>query len=109
MYGLFPWFLYILLSLFIFIIVKTLVIFRERGREEEREEEKHQCVFVSRTPPTGDLAWNPGVCPDWESNWQPLGLLAHAQLTEPQQPEQFLYILVLNFKLNKYFLVPLLL
>ena len=23
--------------------------------------------------PTGDLARNPGMCPDWESNWQPFG------------------------------------
>ena len=24
--------------------------------------------------PTRDLACNPGMCPDWESNWQPFGL-----------------------------------
>ena len=41
--------------------------FRE-GREREREGEKHRCVVASRVPPTGDLACNPGVCPDWESN-----------------------------------------
>ena len=23
--------------------------------------------------PTGDLACNPGICPDWESNQQPFG------------------------------------
>ena len=23
---------------------------------------------------TGDLARNPGMCPDWESNWRPFGL-----------------------------------
>ena len=33
-----------------------LFIFRERGREGEREEEKHQCVVASCTPPTGELA-----------------------------------------------------
>ena len=45
-----------------------LVSFRERGREGEREAKKHQCVVTSHVPPTGDLACNPGMCPDWESN-----------------------------------------
>ena len=34
---------------------------------------------------TGDLADNPGMCPDWESNWQAFGSQASAQSTEPQQ------------------------
>ena len=38
-----------------------LFIFRERGREIEREGEKHQCVVASHMPPTGDLAHNPGM------------------------------------------------
>ena len=45
---------------------KTLFIFREG--KGERKGEKHQCVVASPGPPTGDLAHNPGVCPDWESN-----------------------------------------
>ena len=36
------------------------------GREEEGE--KHQCVVASHVAPTGDLAHNPGMCSDWESN-----------------------------------------
>ena len=40
-----------------------LFIFRERRREGEREGEKHQRVVASCTPPTGDLACNPGMCP----------------------------------------------
>ena len=44
-------------------------IFRERGREGEREGEKHQCVLASHTPPTEDLAHNPGMCLNWELNW----------------------------------------
>ena len=36
--------------------LKKIFIFRERGREEEREGEKHQCVVASQAPPTGDLA-----------------------------------------------------
>ena len=53
-----------------------LFIFRERGKEGEREGEKHQCVVASWAPPTGDLACNPGMCPDWESNRWPFGLQA---------------------------------
>ena len=29
-------------------------------------------VLSSHTSPTGDLACSPDMCPDWESNWQPL-------------------------------------
>ena len=53
-----------------------LFIFRERGKEREREEEKHQCVVSSHAPPAGDLACNPGMCLDWESNEEPLVLQA---------------------------------
>ena len=33
--------------------------------------------------PTGDLARNPGLCPDWELNPQPFTLQGNAQPTEP--------------------------
>ena len=56
-----------------------LLIFRERGTEGDREGEKHQCVVAFHTPPTGDLARNPGMCPDWEWNWRPFGSQAGAQ------------------------------
>ena len=39
-------------------------IFIERGRKGEN----HQCVVASHVLPTGDLAHNPDMCPDWESN-----------------------------------------
>ena len=42
--------------------------------EGEGGGEKHQCVVASHAPPTGDLAPNPGMCPNWESNQQPFGL-----------------------------------
>ena len=29
-------------------------------------------MVASHAPPTGDLAHNPGMCPDWESNGGPL-------------------------------------
>ena len=35
---------------------------------------KHQCVITSHMTPTGDLALNPAMCPDWESNRRPFGL-----------------------------------
>ena len=61
-----------------------MYLFLQKG--QEREEEKHSCVVASCTPPTGDLACNPGMCPDRESNWQPFGSQASAQPTEPHQP-----------------------
>ena len=61
---------------------KIFYLFLEKGKEGEREGEKQQCVVASCTPPTGDLALNPGLCRDWESNRGPFGLQAHAQSTE---------------------------
>ena len=57
--------------------------FRERGREGDREREKHQCVVASHMPPTGDLVRNPGMCSDWELNQQPVGSKASTHATEP--------------------------
>ena len=61
------------------------LIFRERGREGDREGEKYQMV-ASHMPPTGDLVCNPGMCPDWELNWPPFSSQADAQSTEAHQP-----------------------
>ena len=58
-----------------------------RGKERERNSdvrEKHQSV-ASRTSPSGVLAYNPGMCPSWESNHQPFGLRDVAQPIEPHQ------------------------
>ena len=71
---------------YLFLKVFYVFIFRDRGREGEREEEKHQCVVASHTLPTGDLAHNPGMCPDWESKLQPFGPQASTQSTKPHQP-----------------------
>ena len=43
-------------------------------------------MVASHVLPTGDLASNPGMCPDWESNQRPFGLQAGTQSTEPHQP-----------------------
>ena len=73
--------IYLFLKYFIY-----LFIFRERGKEGEKEGEKHQCVVASWAAPTGDLAHNPGMCPDWESNQLPFGSHASAPSTKPHQP-----------------------
>ena len=52
----------------LFFLRFYLFTFRERGREGEREGEKLQCVVASHMAPTGALAHNPDMCPDWESN-----------------------------------------
>ena len=67
-----------------------LFLERGEGREEERERnikvwKKHQ-LAASRMPPTGDLAHNPGMHPDWESNQWPFSSQAGTQPTEPHQP-----------------------
>ena len=53
---------------FIYLFLNILFIFKEKGREGEREGKKHQCVVAAHVAPTGDLACNPGMCPDQESN-----------------------------------------
>ena len=37
-------------------------------------------------PALGDLAYNTGMCPNWESNQQLFGLQASTQTTELYQP-----------------------
>ena len=62
-----------------------LFIFREMGREGERGR-KHQCVVASHGLPTGSLAHNPGMFPDWELDLRPFGSQASTQSTEPHEP-----------------------
>ena len=71
---------------FIYLFLNILFIFKEKGREGEREGKKHQCVVAAHVAPTGDLACNPGMCPDWELSPEPFGLQAGTQCTEPTQP-----------------------
>ena len=58
-------------------------LFLERGEGREKERERNVNVWL---PPTGDLACNPGMCPDWKSNGWPFGLQDGTQSTEPHQP-----------------------
>ena len=65
-----------------------LFILREgEGREKGSERNinmwgKHRLVASHETP-TRDLAHDPGMFPDWESNQRPLRLQDNAQPTEP--------------------------
>ena len=61
-----------------------LFIERGKGREEERERNINVWLLLSRAP-TEDLARNPGLCPDWESNLRPLALWNNARPTEPHR------------------------
>ena len=77
-----------------------LFIFRERGREGEREGEKHQCVVASLIPPAGDLACSPGSCPDWESNQWLFGSEAGTQST----PARAMYKPLIYSKTSDYYI-----
>ena len=81
---------------FSYFFLKILFICRQRGREGEREGEKH-CVIMSRTPPTGDLAHSSGMCPDWELDQQPFSSQASTQSTEPHHPGLYLFCMNYNF------------
>ena len=62
-----------------------IYLFLDRWGWKEKEGEKHQCVVASRVPPIGDLARNPGMRPDWESNQRFFDSQAHIQSTELYQ------------------------
>ena len=49
------------------------MFFREGKGGRKRGREISVCGCLSHAPPTGDLAHNPGMCPDWESNRTPFG------------------------------------
>ena len=50
--------------LLLFYFFKDFIsLFLERGEGREKRG-KHQCVVSSHMPPTGHLAYNPGMCPD---------------------------------------------
>ena len=75
----------------VFLLKILFIYFRHRGSKGEREGEKHQGVVASHTPPARDLACNPGMWPDWESNRQPFGSQGGTQSTEPPQPGRRLF------------------
>ena len=50
-----------------------MYLFLERGERKEKGK-RHHCMVASHMPPTGDLAQNPGMYSNWESNQRPFGL-----------------------------------
>ena len=69
---------------------------RKRGRETLLYE-RHIQLVASPISPTGDLAHNPGMRPDWEPNQRPFILQAGTQSTEPRQAGLILQILTQMF------------
>ena len=68
-----------------FFLKILFIYFRLRGRDKETP----MCGCLSCAPYWGpDLACNPGMCPDWESDQRLFGPQAGAQSTEPHQPGQ---------------------
>ena len=63
------------------------------GREEERETNINVWLPLTPSLTPRDLAYNPGVCPDWESNRRPFGSQAGTQFTELHQPGLKLYLI----------------
>ena len=81
------------------LIVKKdcIYLFLERWEGKEKEKEGNINVWLPLAQPLlGTLSCNPGMCPDWESNWPPFGSQASTQSTETHQPG-----LKLMFKLSE--------
>ena len=78
----------------------------ETGEGKEIERERNDRLSLMCTL-TGDLAQNPGMCPDWELNWQPFSLPSQGSyfflnFSSTQQfilfePLYYLSFLLLNF------------
>ena len=83
------------LKLFVNFFKDYLFIYFYRGEGKEKERERNINVWLSfACPRHGDLACNPGMCPDWESNCQPFGSQASTQpLSHTSQGN---YLLILN-------------
>ena len=73
---------------FLKTILFTYLFILERGEGKEKEREKHQWEVSYHVPMTGDLACNPGTCPDWDRTGDPLAQ-ARTQSTELHQPGLF--------------------
>ena len=90
---------YFIVVFFLFVFRFYLFIFREKGREGEREGEKHQCVVASHVAPTGNLAYNPGMCPDWNQTGNPL-VHRPTQSTGPHQPGLIMVLIFITLMTN---------
>ena len=70
-----------------------LVVERGKGRKK-RGRETSICGCLLHAP-TGDLACNPGMCPDWEWYRRPFASQAGTQSTELHQPGLIFIFLIL--------------
>ena len=56
-----------------YVCIYLFILERGEGKEKEMQRnfkvQENHWSFASHTPPTRDLADNPGMCPDWEWNW----------------------------------------
>ena len=52
----------------IIFLKKIIYLFLGRGEGKEKDRERNIDGLPLTCPPTGNLACNPGMCPDWESN-----------------------------------------
>ena len=78
---------YIFLEDFIYLFLERGEGERKWGRETSMCERYIDWLPLA-CPPAGDLAHNPSMGPDWESNQQPFSSQAGTQSTEPRQPEK---------------------
>ena len=91
------------LSVGFFLKILFIYFIRERGREKERERnssvQEIPASVDSCTPPSRDLARNRGMCPNRESNQQPLGSQVGALSPEPHQPRLCLSVYISMLKI----------
>ena len=52
---------------FLIFLKEFIYLFLERAEGKERGRETS--MVAPHTPPTGNLAHDPKMCPDWEPNW----------------------------------------
>ena len=71
------------------MFLKSIYLFLEQGEEREKERVRNVSVCLPLSWPTLGTGPQPGLCPDWESNWPPFGLQAWGQSTELHQPGPF--------------------
>ena len=70
------------------------LVFLGKGRENERE--RNINVWLPLAPPFGDLARNPGMRPDWESNLGPFGSQATLNALSHTSQDCFMLNLLFN-------------
>ena len=60
-------------------------LFLEREGKGGRRRGREASIVCLLCPLTRDGTRNPGMCPDWESNWWPFALWGNVQPTEPDR------------------------